>query len=104
MPLYDVKCDICGNTDEIFRSVAEMDDLPECCGHKMHRVLSAPMVIADIQPYKSQATGEWITSRSKHRNHLKEHGLIEVGTEKMEHKKPKKDDSLKREIARHLYK
>jgi hypothetical protein len=58
----------------------------------------------DIQPYRSQATGEWITSRSHHRKHLKANGLIEVGNEKMEIPKPKKDDSLKREIARHLYK
>jgi putative FmdB family regulatory protein len=105
MPLYEIKCDVCGKQNEIFRHVRDMDDLPECCGVKMHRMLSAPMVIADIQPYRSQKTGEWITSRNKHRNHLKAHGLIEVGTEKMEPPKPsKKDDSLKREIARHLYK
>lgn len=38
-------------------------------------------VMGDIQPYKSMQTGEMITSRSKHREHLKQHGLIEVGNE-----------------------
>lgn len=39
------------------------------------------MVMGDIQPYKSQVTGEMITSRSQHRDHLKAHKLIEVGNE-----------------------
>ncbi len=51
-------------------------------------------VIADIQPYQSQATGEMITSRSQHREHLKRHGLIEIGNEIDYHmkKQPPKDD------------
>lgn len=39
------------------------------------------MVMNDIQPYKSMITGEWITSRSHHRAHLKAHKVIEVGNE-----------------------
>ena len=38
-------------------------------------------IIADIKPYKSMVTGEIIHSRTKHRNHLKDHGCIEVGNE-----------------------
>lgn len=41
-------------------------------------------VMSDIQPYQSMVTGEMVTSRSRHRQHLKEHGCIEVGNEKME--------------------
>jgi hypothetical protein len=37
----------------------------------------------DIQPYKSMVTGEEITSRSRHRAHLKEHNRIEIGNEWM---------------------
>ena len=37
------------------------------------------LVMEDIQPYKSIITGETITSRSKHREHLKVHGCEEVG-------------------------
>lgn len=39
-------------------------------------------VMPDIQGYQSQATGEWISSRSQHREHLKIHRLIEIGNEK----------------------
>lgn len=38
-------------------------------------------IMPDIQPYKSMVTGEIITSRSKHRQHLKDHGMIEVGND-----------------------
>jgi hypothetical protein len=47
------------------------------------REVNAPMVMADIAGYQSMATGEWINSRSTHREHLKQHGLIEIGNEKM---------------------
>lgn len=43
-------------------------------------------VMPDIQGYKSMATGEWIISRSEHREHLKRHGLVEIGNEKIENK------------------
>ena len=42
---------------------------------------SGPMIMPDIKPYRSMITGEMITSRSKHREHLKRHGCIEVGNE-----------------------
>lgn len=42
---------------------------------------NAPFVMGDIQPYKSMVTGEMITSRSAHRDHLKAHRLVEVGNE-----------------------
>lgn len=44
-------------------------------------------VLSDIQPYKSMIDGSMITSRSYHRDHLKAHGCIEVGNEKMETRK-----------------
>lgn len=40
-------------------------------------------VMGDIQPYKSMLDGREITSRSRHREHLKDHGCIEVGNEKL---------------------
>ncbi len=48
------------------------------------------MVMGDIQPYKSQVTGEMINSRSQHRDHLKAHRLIEVGNETKYLKPPPK--------------
>jgi hypothetical protein len=40
-----------------------------------------PYVISDIGDYPSVITGEMITSRSQHREHLKAHGCVEVGNE-----------------------
>lgn len=64
---------------------------------------AAPYVVGDIQPYKSMQTGEMITSRSHHRAHLKQHGLIEIGNEikaAMTKQKPKDDrEGRRRAIA-----
>lgn len=43
---------------------------------------SGAYIMSDIAPYQSVITGETITSRSKHREHLKQHNCIEVGSEK----------------------
>lgn len=51
-------------------------------------------VIGDIEPYKSMVTGEMITSRSHHREHLRQHNCIEVGNEKIT---PRKEIPLDRE-------
>jgi hypothetical protein len=40
------------------------------------------MVMPDIQPYRSVIDGSLITSRSRHREHLRAHGCIEVGNER----------------------
>lgn len=42
---------------------------------------SSWQVMPDIAPYKSMIDGSEITSRSKHRAHLRSHGCIEVGNE-----------------------
>ena len=41
----------------------------------------APMVQSDISGYQSQIDGSWIDSRSKHRSHLKQHNMIEMGND-----------------------
>lgn len=43
----------------------------------------SPLVMGDIKPYQSVVTGEEIGGRRQHREHLKAHGLIEVGNEKV---------------------
>ena len=104
MPLYTVKCTHCGATDTIFRSVANRDaDLPTCHedDEPMVRIVDAPAVQADIAGYQSMATGEWISSRSQHREHLNRHSLVEVGNESIAPKQmtvPKQEDR-KRLIA-----
>ena len=38
-------------------------------------------IMDDIKPYRSMIDGSEITSRSKHREHLRMHGCIEVGND-----------------------
>lgn len=38
-----------------------------------------PFVMGDIGAYQSQKTGEMIKGRAAHREHLKRHGLVEIG-------------------------
>ncbi len=52
---------------------------------------SAPTVITDIEPYQSMVTGEMIGGRRQHREHLRQHGLVEIGNE-THHLKPWKPE------------
>ena len=40
-----------------------------------------PMVMPDIAPYRSMIDGSIIKSRSRHREHLRAHGMQEVGND-----------------------
>lgn len=42
----------------------------------------AAMVVSDIEPYQSLVDGRMITSRSHHREHLRDNNLMEVGNER----------------------
>ena len=57
----------------------------------------APMVMPDIQPYRSMADGSIIKSRSAHREHLRRHGCVEVGNEVGAHLSYY--DRLKKDVA-----
>jgi hypothetical protein len=68
----------------------------------------APMVLSDISGYVSQVDGSWIDSRSKHRNHLKQHRMIELGNDVPTQHKPieisrKSNEARKRQIAEMAY-
>jgi len=68
----------------------------------------APMVMSDIQPYISQVDGSVIESRSKHKAHLKQHRMIELGNDvPKQHKTAelsrKSMDARKRQIAELTY-
>lgn len=68
----------------------------------------APMVQSDIQGYISQIDGSWIDSKSKHRAHLKEHRMIELGNDVPMQQKPveiskKSQEERKRAIAEIAY-
>ena len=68
----------------------------------------APMVQSDIDGYVSQVDGTWIKSKSMHRDHLKQHRMIELGNDvPMQHKKievnKKSNEARKRQIAELAY-
>lgn len=104
MPIYSIGCDSCGKTQDIFRSLSNYNELPDCCGHMMARRVTAASVIADINPYRSMATGEMIMGRRQHREHLKNNGLIEVGNEKMDKRPPAPPVDIKSDIAAAVHK
>jgi hypothetical protein len=53
-------------------------------GEKRSEIVSMPMVMRDIDPYKNMIDGKMITSRSEHRELLRRHNCVEIGNEKME--------------------
>lgn len=64
----------------------ELDEWPHACiEHFAPSVarssLPSPMFMRDIEPYTSMITGERVSGRRQHRDHLKAHGCIEVGNE-----------------------
>lgn len=50
---------------------------------------SGHLIMPDIKPYISMIDGSEITSRSRHREHLRAHGCEEVGNDSSLHQKPK---------------
>jgi hypothetical protein len=61
------------------RFVQRNGELVEYGNHIPERVSAD--VMPDIDPYQSMVTGEMITSRSQHREHLRQHGLKEIGND-----------------------
>jgi hypothetical protein len=62
----------------------------------------SPLVMPDIKPYLSQIDGREITSRSRHREHLRDNNCFEIGNETkyLKHKPLKSPPGLKEEIIR----
>lgn len=68
--------------------------------------MAAPQVISDIGGYISQVDGSWIDSRSKHRDHLKRHNMVELGNDvPTQHKQlsARENEKRKETIARQVY-
>lgn len=62
-------------------------------------------VMSDIEPYKSVIDGSVISSRSRHREHLRAHGCIEVGNERPKAPTHQWDvpKGLRQELAARIY-
>jgi len=57
-------------------------------GTEPMRESRSAMIMGDIKPYQSMIDGTTITSRSRHREHLRSHNCIEIGNE-TKHLQPK---------------
>jgi len=86
MPLYTFKCQKCHHTQDAVRSIAERKNGPLCetCGGKTEQII-VPTQIAPIigggnfPGYQCPVSGEFVTSRKRRNEIIKEHGLIEKG-------------------------
>ena len=69
---------------------------------KTHAATPSPLIMGDIQPYRSMVDGSMITSRSHHREHLRQHNCIEIGNEQMESKPTQAKDNRKTVLREQL--
>ena len=68
----------------------------------------APMVMSDIEGHISMADGQWVSSRSKHRENLKRNHCVEIGNDvpmqqKVHILSRAENESRKRQIAELTY-
>lgn len=61
-----------------------------------------PIVVRDIEPYRSTETGETIQGRRQHRDHLRAHGMVEIGNERLPDRKPIEAPPVRDDIRRSL--
>lgn len=69
----------------------------------LYRATTAPYVMNDMAEYISPIDGTRITSRSHHRAHVQQHGVIEVGNEKLKPPEAFKPTSAVEDIKRAMY-
>lgn len=104
MPIYEYACDACGRGTEVYCSVSEYTREIACeCGQTATRTFTPHHVMPDIQPYRSMIDGSIVSSRSTHKAHLKQHGCVEVGNERMPARKPVPMAPLHEDIKRAIH-
>lgn len=63
------------------------------------QVSSRPFhIIKDLEPYRSPITDEVIRSRSHHREHMRDHNVIEMGNEKPKQRQPVKMPDAREDV------
>lgn len=102
MPIYEYRCRD-EHTTDAYRAVEARHDPVTCatCGGRAEKVISrVGFTLPDIAGYRSIIDGKWIGSRSAHREHMRAHGVIEVGNERLPARKPIPLDSPREDIRR----
>lgn len=102
MPVYEYRCPS-GHVTDAYRPVSGRLQPEKCatCGVYAEKCISRPaFAMPDIAGYTSIIDGRRIESRSAHREHLKAHGMVEVGNEKLPPKKPYEPKGIAADICR----
>lgn len=76
MPMYAYRCGKCGTSQDVLKSIRDLDVVEPCerCETHMERVLCAPAVRGDYPGYNCPITGDWIEGKRAHEENLKKHG------------------------------
>lgn len=130
MPTYDWKCRACGHESSVIQSISSymrkpvVPDCPEHQDSEMERVLSVNPAMSGLanamagdRHYDGMRApdGADISSRTKHRQYMKEHGVTTVDDYKETWKEKQKerealrtatfqDKALRETVAREVYK
>lgn len=77
-----------------------------CAGHYQRYSSGGgtPQIIKDIEPYRSVITREVIGGRRQHRDHLKAHGCVEIGNEKLTPKPVYEPHGVRQDLMRAMEK
>jgi len=101
MPLYELKC-CAGHKSERFIPLANFSDPIICdCGQSARRSISAPMFSVDNTGYTCPVTGDWIGSKTAHKENLAKHGcrVLEAGeTDQARRVRQEQDQKLDKAI------
>lgn len=99
MPTYEFKCHDCDYEFDLFMGMN--DDRPTVCPHcdgDLRRVIGMPMIAPDIAPYESIVTGEQVSGRAAHRDHLDRHHLVEVGDQTSKRQRDYKETDFEQQV------
>lgn len=82
------------NQCRLFSPVDQWDFGCPACGHSngggvSYSEFPGALIMPDIKPYQSMIDGSEISSRSRHREHLRRHDCIEVGNDSSLYRPPK---------------
>lgn len=79
MPIYDYECPNCGIQRDIWAGIDETEKLCGCMLW-MTRLISAPRINPDFQPYFDENLGHegaWVQSRQHRKRLMGEKGLVD---------------------------
>lgn len=80
MPIFDYKCTKCGRKQEIYYREERKFKCPTC-DIELVKIMPAPRVFNDYEPYNCPITGQLISGKQEHERNLRKHGcrILEPG-------------------------